>query len=299
MTQYFSSNSHDLRIVSAEQLYARAALVQDLNSKEIKSATAVAWYRLPDKIPCGLSDCHQWHGRGYVARLPDGHEVHMGKDCGTSLLGEEWRHATNALDYQDRIRQLRITLDNALVAKVEIERELNALTEAPNGARWVARRKREFESTLPEQVIDRIKAQARRHETAVTIEVHLSADEIAKRSAGGQKVAPIETQVIGHLKGLQIWREAPGQIRKRIEEVYSAIEETDRQEDRERKLRPLAARALGIGDMVQVFRDFVAAGEDFFAPSNLSYLPSLTTDKDASRQTAKLIKRCHQEAAIA
>lgn len=69
-------------IASWQEILDRPGFKPDIDPKEVGLKAIIGSYMFKDFIPCGLSTCHQPHGRGYLVVLVDGHETNIGNGCG-------------------------------------------------------------------------------------------------------------------------------------------------------------------------------------------------------------------------
>ena len=60
----------------------RPGFSSNLNPNEHTLKAILGRYVFHERIPCGLSDCHTPHGKGYVVSTVSGRETNIGQDCG-------------------------------------------------------------------------------------------------------------------------------------------------------------------------------------------------------------------------
>ena len=58
----------------------------DLDPSQHKLKQILGHYIEKEWKPCGLSNCHQLHGKGYYVVTESGLETNIGKDCGKKYL---------------------------------------------------------------------------------------------------------------------------------------------------------------------------------------------------------------------
>lgn len=63
---------------------------ENLDPGEHELDQVIGNYLFKDRIPCGLSTCHEPHGKGYIASTKSGLIPNVGSICGKNHFGVEF-----------------------------------------------------------------------------------------------------------------------------------------------------------------------------------------------------------------
>lgn len=126
-----------VRLQSWDDVLSRPGFTPNLNPSALKLREIIGRYIFKEFKPCGLSTCHQPHGRGYLVVTTEGFETNIGKDCGKTHFDADFEQMRRAYD-QDLLNQERrerlLALKNRLPA---ITTEINDLKSQEQGANWL------------------------------------------------------------------------------------------------------------------------------------------------------------------
>lgn len=126
-----------VRIESWDDILSRPGFTPNLNPSALKLREIIGRYIFKEFKPCGLSTCHQPHGRGYLVVTTEGFETNIGKDCGKTHFDADFEQMRRAYD-QDLLNQERrerlLILKNRLPS---IADEINTLKSQEHGANWL------------------------------------------------------------------------------------------------------------------------------------------------------------------
>ena len=148
-----------IRVADWGDIEARIGFIKDLNPKNHKLSAIIGRYVLGDKIPCGLSNCHSPHSKGYIVATADGHETNIGQDCGRTYFGVDFETLSKQFDRDITDMENREELWNFSIHLPQVEDRIKALRNAPRGADWLYKRKREITELnqgCPEKIVKRM-----------------------------------------------------------------------------------------------------------------------------------------------
>jgi hypothetical protein len=128
-----------VEVASWEDITDRPGYVGNLDPKEHKLKAIIGRYLFPEEIKCGLSDCHQWHKRGYLVVTESGAETNIGKDCGKRYFGLEFKDLAQTFDRDLQMAKRREALMSVTARLDGISRRLAEMRTGPRGADWVHR----------------------------------------------------------------------------------------------------------------------------------------------------------------
>jgi hypothetical protein len=121
-----------IEITDWEDLIARPAFRGNLDPSQHKLQSIIGTYIEKEWKPCGLSNCHHLHGKGYYVVTESGLETNIGKDCGKTYLDANFddfvrnyhRDVTNKNNRQ-RLWDFTFRLDE-IEAKIDYLRRTDA-----------------------------------------------------------------------------------------------------------------------------------------------------------------------------
>ena len=159
---------------------------KDVDPSEHKLDSIIGRYMFRDKINCGLSSCHQPHGRGYIVTTKAGITTNIGKDCGKKHFGVDFETVSRKFDRDVTEKQNRDRINSFVFEIEEIESKVKDLRSQPKGADWVYKHTRPLVSAnkgCPDEVVKRLRAMAKTGTFTLTQEREASSAEIEQEEA--------------------------------------------------------------------------------------------------------------------
>ena len=89
------------------------------------------------EIRCGLSNCHTPHLKGYIVKTKSGHITNIGKDCGTTYFGIDFKTFSKRLERDIKESNNRNLLWSFSFQIDELEDQIHKLRTSNYGADWV------------------------------------------------------------------------------------------------------------------------------------------------------------------
>lgn len=129
--------------------------INNLDPKDQKLDAVIGQYIFPEKIHCGLSNCHTQHAKGYVASTESGLITNIGKDCGKKYFGIDFENLSKKFDSDVKAQNNRDYLSTVVNQIEETEGKIRAMRQAPKGADWVhknIKRLTTFGQEIPNEV---------------------------------------------------------------------------------------------------------------------------------------------------
>lgn len=71
---------------------------EKLNSNDHKLKEIIGRYIFPHDVYCGLMNCRQPHRKGYIVHTEDGVVTNIGRDCGKTFFGVEFKELSRRFD---------------------------------------------------------------------------------------------------------------------------------------------------------------------------------------------------------
>lgn len=207
-----NTDSGLVRIESWDDILSQPGFAKDIDPGTIKLQSIIGNYAFDAHVPCGLSTCHQPHGKGYLVAAQDGRTTNIGKDCGKKYFSVDFIQMRKAFDRDYRAMQRREYL-LALKHRIpSVTAELAAMKAGPHGASWMRSQIIQLlgeAGSLPRPIINAVK-EAVRNNGVLTMQRKLTEqqreDQAATTNIAGlehlqRRVGQFVTEHVGQLDG--------------------------------------------------------------------------------------------------
>lgn len=258
----------------------------DVDPAAVSLVKPIGVYRFRDKVPCGLKSCHTPHLKGLVALTSHGTAVNIGNICGRNHFGEQFAVLLRmAVRYDQRRFQINKVRElKAVAGRYRIEME--SLMQSPKGAAWCNRACRRLSDLLPSDALHALKEMARRGESSVYEEIHLTGEEAwlsrqlgTRSSQGFGSREAVRRNYKGQLVGIAVWNDDPGRSLYLLQEELESFLKVDPMNCKAKELRHAADFAATFESRLTKVREQVDAARRFFTPetfARLRYLSGIT-----------------------
>lgn len=275
-----------VRFAGIEEIEVRPAFCREVPADRVTPTEAVGVYHFPRtaKQPCGLSNCRTPHSKGFLVAMDTGEEALIGGYCGAKKMGLAFQEVINRAQRLDRIHRYRETLRRALAESRAFYARLEAILDAPYGARWLSKRMSECSRVLPSEALHLVQRMARHRMPDVSAQRPMTASEVAvARETGaipkGEKGPFFRSEKIGIVAGLDIWRTdlralLIDDMQQGMQKLQQANISTITSE------ATLRAHARWVESLPSKFAEaeiLLRSGSAFFEPDNLRLLTHLST----------------------
>ena len=126
-----------IRVETWEDITTRPGFDGNLNPANQELASIIGQYGFKDRVPCGLSNCHTPHQRGYIVVTKDGHETNIGKDCGKNYFGVDFEELSAKFTRDLREKENREKLWSLSFRLEDVNAQICSVREGAFGADWV------------------------------------------------------------------------------------------------------------------------------------------------------------------
>ena len=126
-----------VRVETWEDITTRPGFDGNLNPANQELASIIGQYGFKDRVPCGLSNCHTPHQRGYIVVTKDGHETNIGKDCGKNYFGVDFEELSAKFTRDMREKENREKLWSLLFRLEDVNELVSSIRADEFGADWV------------------------------------------------------------------------------------------------------------------------------------------------------------------
>jgi hypothetical protein len=179
----------------------------DLDPGEHELKSIIGRYAFPEKVPCGLSNCHTPHNKGYIVVTKDGQETNIGKDCGKTYFGVDFETLSNKFDRDMTEKENREKLWTFYWKLEEIHAQVNALRGSDLGGDWVYKQITALQNLRDVQgkITRTLNRMAKARDPRLTRAREATENEIEQARQAGQRIERpyYITEVVGELAGLE------------------------------------------------------------------------------------------------
>lgn len=236
---------------------------------------------------CGVSDCLQAHGQGFLVITSNKKEINLCEACGQRFLGVSFKVQIKTIQAQTRISGQKIRLNTVLEQVDVIKERIKELKQAPKGANWLYRVLTSFCKTYPADLLAALKELATNKEDN-TILAALVADE------GDSS----QLEQVGQLQGLGIFAaDIREELIGKILTPLMALEKLAGDPGANPTLTRYCKWADGLEDQFACAAYLVEEGRTFFDTENLERLKSIPLPEGSARRVRSLRWDCDKAAA--
>lgn len=289
-----------VRIESWEDVIERPGFVIDLDPSTIELKEIIGSYLFKDHVKCGLSSCHQPHGRGYLVTTKDGRETNIGKDCGKKHFSVDFEHLRNVYDRDFRNKERREQLEGLLGRTPVYLEMIRNLREGPLGADSLYKDLQILTIRgrgVPDEIVKRLLQMARARDGRIKIQRQATVQEIENLEViQGKKIERPHylDEEIGYLSGIAALYPEHNLKSILIDDVLQGLD----------SIQHLNVSTLGDSDLLKfskwaaeldaklnTVRRVIREAKMLLSPANLSKLDILIQGKDDKRMFLKFIAK--------
>ncbi|MGC4059610.1 MAG: hypothetical protein QM749_01615 [Aquabacterium sp.] len=138
-------------------------------------------YTFRNYVPCGLSNCHTPHGKGYIVLTKDGQETNIGKDCGRNYFGVDFETLSAQFDRDLQEKEYREKVFSFVFRLDEVAASIEQLRGGERGGNWVYKASRPLVNAgkdVPGAIVRRIAQMVRTGSTLLTHDREATEEEI-------------------------------------------------------------------------------------------------------------------------
>jgi len=120
-----------VRVDAWSDVATRPGFIASLDPKKHNLKAIIGSYIFPDPIPCGLSNCHTPHLKGYLVSTEEGMETNIGRVCGKTHFNVEFEELTRQFDRALEVSEYRERLERFLAQLSVREATVKGLRHGP------------------------------------------------------------------------------------------------------------------------------------------------------------------------
>lgn len=287
-----------VRIESWEEVIERPGFVSNLDPEAVELEAIIGSYLFKDYVKCGLSSCHQPHGRGYLVTTKDGQETNIGKDCGKKHFSVDFETMSKAYerDFQNKERREQLeTLQRRIPSYLQA---INHLRAGNAGADYLYTSLQSLTTRgkgVPEKVVEEISKMVKARTGRITRQRQATDLEVENLEAiqGKEIKRPyyIDEEIV-NMAGISALYPEHNLRELLVLDVTKGLEciqQLDISSLNEGELRAHGKWATGLDAKLNTAKYAVREAKIFLSPSNLSKLDILIREKEDKRSFSKFL----------
>ena len=292
------------RIASWDDIATISGFTPNIDPKTVKLKEIIGSYTFDAYIPCGLSTCHQPHGKGFLVAAVDGRVTNIGRMCGKTHFSVEFTQMSRIYLAAVRAQQNREFLGELKNRLPTITTEVADLKSGQNGANWINSHINQLIGTtvaLPSPITNAVRQAIRRGDGILMIERAATKQERDAQSAAAdvkglehlrRNVSFAVEDRVGQLDGFSAL--APGSelrpILLAIEPFLSTLPDADIDNLPDKQLRELSKVGGELDANLERLRTLVAAGRRLLVRQNISQLTPFATNRTETQSLEKFLR---------
>ncbi len=289
-----------VRIESWEEVIERPGFVANLNPDKVELDAIIGSYVFKEYVKCGLSSCHQPHGRGYLVTTKDGQETNIGKDCGKKHFSVDFEAMRNAYerDFRNKERREQLeTLQGRIPSYLEMIKKIRTGNTGADSLYSLLQSLTIRGKGVPDTVIEEISKMARARTGRITIQREATESEIEGIEAMQEKKIRRPHYVeedIGHLAGISALYPEHNLRELLVLDVLKQLEHIQQLNIAnltEGELRSNSKWASDLDAKLDTAKQVMREAKILLSPPNLSKLDKLIREKDDKRTFTKFLSQ--------
>lgn len=286
-------------VESWTEIEGRPGFTKDLDPREHSLKAIIGRYAFKDEISCGLSTCHQPHGKGYIVATSDGRETNIGKDCGKRYFGVDFETLSRQFDRDVTAKEYRDSLWSFYFSLDEVKRRLDALNNAERGANWIHRSTRplvEVGRGVPTSAIRRLEQLVKTGSNRLT-RPRLATEaeaELLRQTQAIKESGPLYVdEDIAHVQGLDALSPQNDLRQLLVLDLEQRIQDFEQVRIDELSFEALkhwSKWAGNVGSTLERARDVVESGRRLLTQENLTPVLQVMDDRKEAEQFREYLK---------
>lgn len=156
-----------VRLKSWEDMFGTPGFERDIDPKQVHLKEIIGVYAFDSKQPCGLKNCRQPHGNGYLVTTTDGRVTNLGSVCGKNNFSVAFTRLQKAFDRDFRAKERRERLESLKFRMPSIFSRIEAIKIVANPLYTAIRHLAGDSGSLPRAIIDFVRNMRRGGDGAI------------------------------------------------------------------------------------------------------------------------------------
>ncbi|MBS1169997.1 MAG: hypothetical protein H6R01_915 [Burkholderiaceae bacterium] len=190
-----------------EDVTSRVDYREDIDPRQHELESIIGRYVIPDKVRCGLSNCHTQHTRGYLVATKSGVVTNIGRDCGKVYFGVDFEELSAKFERDMTEKENRAKLDSLSFRIDDIKKQIEQLRHQEHGADWANKNISRLTGSpkdVPPIISRQLSQMIKKGEPVIRLQREATGEEIARMEAAQGKSLPRPQYIeepIGQIEG--------------------------------------------------------------------------------------------------
>ena len=275
--------SEKITLNTCADIATRPYYISSVDTEECRHARVTAVYSFGEKMArCGVSNCHEDHGQGFLLSISDHKETNVCDGCGERLFNVAFRAQQRFLRDKARVTEQRIRLNTILQQSGTIKGRVKELKRGRYGANWLYQSLTNFRRTYPAELLAALNKLAVNQEDASIL------DALVEDETGQSRLEQVQ-----QLQGLGIFAtDIKETLIENILKPLIRLEKIAEDRDPKQSLSRYCNWADGLDQQFDYAEYLVKEGQAFFDSSNLERLKSIPLADNNTRLVRSLQWNC-------
>lgn len=293
---YLLEGEEFAEVDSWQTICDRPNYLENLIAQDRRLEKIIGYYELPNKVKCGLSNCHTPHFKGYVVETDNGTETNIGHTCGTKYFDVQFETMSSEFLNSLEFAKAKIFIKENKSKVFEYWQAVTSLEVGQKNIKWAIN----LHTQITDPDIIGISAyRALRQMQAnnngnVTISRPPTKKEIELAQISGQPTPQAVEIVVGFISNIDFLSPHNDLIdlyEKQLRGTVKSLEEADPEKLSRTQMRPIVNGINALNTRIEKAKEIVIQSRAFFNKDNLSQLlNSLEENENVSLADVKRYK---------
>ncbi len=252
----------------------RPSYISSVDPEECRHACVTAVYSFEEQTArCGISNCLETHGQGFLVSISDHKETNVCEGCGQRLFSVTFEDQQKALQDKARVTEQRARLNTLLQQSDAIKGRVKDLKRERYGTNWLYRSLTNFRKTYPAELLATLSKLAVKKE-----------DDGVLNALIEDKIGLGRLEQVTQLRGLGIFAtDIRETLIENILKPMIQLEEIAKDVDPKQSVSRYCQWAGSLDEQFAHAEYLVKEGQAFFDSENLERLKSIPLSENSAR----------------
>lgn len=280
---YLLEGEEFAEVDSWQTICERPNYLENLIAQDRRLEKIIGYYELPNKVKCGLSNCHTPHFRGYVVETDNGSETNIGNACGKRYFDVQFETMSSEFLNSLELAKAKIFIKENKGNVFEYWQVVNSLAVGAKNVGWAINLRAQI--TDPEVIGEsayRALRQMQANNTGnVTISRPPTKKEIELAQTSGQPIPSAIDVVVGFISNIDFLspdNNLSDLYENQLRGTVKSLEGADPEKMSRTQMRPIVNGINALNSRMDNAKKIINQARDFFTKDNLSQLLSALED---------------------
>ncbi|MGV4191132.1 hypothetical protein [Citrobacter freundii] len=274
---YLLEGEEFAEVDSWQTICERPNYLENLIAQDRRLEKIIGYYELPNKVKCGLSNCHTPHFRGYVVETDNGSETNIGHACGKRYFDVQFETMSSEFLNSLEFAKAKIFIKENKGKVFEYWQVVNSLAVGAKNVGWAINLRAQI--TDPEVIGEsayRALRQMQANNTGnVTISRPPTKKEIELAQTSGQPIPSAIDVVVGFISNIDFLspdNNLSDLYENQLRGTVKSLEGADPEKMSRTQMRPIVNGINALNSRMDNAKKIINQARDFFTKDNLSQL---------------------------